>query len=157
MGVFMNQAIPTETFCHLVDSLKRPSPPPESKPYWPYPLSEAEMIIRYGSRCLTPDERSLFPGLRLVLQIAKVQLTKPPAVMPMARAGWVVWIAETYPDHYLVRLPGGSALLAPYHEMSWTAVADDVPATTLSAAKNAEHQRHWRTAVLVNIHQHLHL
>ena len=115
------------------------------------------MIIRYGLRCLTPDERSLFPGLRLVLQIAKVQLTKPPAVMPMARAGWVVWIAETYPDHYLVRLPGGSALLAPYHEMSWTAVADDVPALNLVDAKIAEHQRHWRTAVLVNIHQHLHL
>lgn len=158
----MDQVMPANAFRYLVDSLKRPSPPSESKPYWPYPLSEAEMIIRYGLRRLTPDERLLFPGLRLVLQIAKVQLTKPPAVMPMARAGWVVWIAETYPGHYLVRLPGGATLLAPYHEMSWTAVADDVlsggtPHTTLSAAKNAEHQRHWRTAVLVNIHQHLHL
>jgi len=120
------------------------------------------MIARYGLRCLTPDERLLFPGLRLVLQIAKVQLTKPPAVMPMARAGWVVWIAETYPGHYLVRFPGGATLLAPFNEMSCAAVADDVlsgvaPHTTLFDAKIAEHQRHWRTAVLRDIHQQLHL
>lgn len=167
MEVFVNQAIPANTFRHLVDSLKRPFPLTESKPYWPYPLPEAEMIARYGLRCLTPDERSLFPGLRLVLQIAKVQLTKPPAVMPMARAGWVVWIAETYPGHTLVRFPSGATLLAPFNQMSWTAVADDVlsgvtprgvtPHTTLPAAKLAEQQRHWRTAVLVNLHQQLHL
>lgn len=107
------------------------------------------MFDRYGLRRLTPDERLLFPGLRLVLQIAKVQLTKPPAVMPMARAGWVVWVAETYRGHYLVRFPGGATLLAPFNEMSWMApsagsgqaVADDVPASTLVDAKIAEHQR----------------
>jgi hypothetical protein len=84
------------------------------------------MIARYGLRRLAPDERSLFPGLRLVLQLSKVQLTKPPAVMPMTRAGWafgelsraVVWIAETCPGHTLVRLPGGATLLAPFNEMS---------------------------------------
>lgn len=75
-------------------------------------------------------------------------------------------------------LPGGATLLTPFNQMSWTApsacdlgrrskpalslskwqaVADDVPATTLVDAKIAEHQRHWRTAVLVNIHQQLHL
>ena len=134
------------------------------------------MIDRYGLRRLTPDERSLFPGLRLVLQIAKVQLTKSPAVMPMARAGWafgelsraVVWIAETYPGHYLVRFPGGATLLAPFNEMSWTApsagsgqaFADDVlsgviPHTTLVGAKIAERGRHWRTAVMHNIYQNL--
>lgn len=141
----------------LAYALKRPSPLSESKPYWPYPLTEAEMIDRYGLRRLTPNERSLFPGLRLVLQIAKVQLTKPPAVMPMARAGWVVWVAETYRGHYLVRFPGGATLLVPFNEMSWTAVADDVPALTLVDAKIAEQQRHWRTAVLRDIHQQLHL
>ena len=153
----MNRAMLATTFRHLVDSLKRPSPSSDSKPYWTYPLPEAEMIARYRLRCLTPDERLLFPGLRLVLQIAKVQLTKPPAVMPLARAGWVVWIAETYPGRYLVRFPGGATLLAPFNEMSWTAVADDVPASTLADAKIAEHQRHWRTAVLRDIHQQLHL
>ncbi len=80
----------------------------------------------------------------------------------MARAGWVVWIAETYPGSYLVRMPGGATLLSPFNEMSWTAVSDDAPtdgtpATTLAAAKLAEHQRHWRTAVLRNIHQQLYL
>jgi LuxR family maltose regulon positive regulatory protein len=35
--------------------------------------------------------------------------------------------------------------------MSWTAVADDVAAMTLVDAKIAEHQRHWRTAVLRDI------
>ena len=153
----MNRAMLATTFRHLVDSLKRPSPSSDSKPYWTYPLPEAEMIARYGLRCLTPDERLLFPGLRLVLQISKVQLTKPTAVMPMARAGWVVWIAETYPGHYLVRFPGGATLLAPFNEMSWTAVADDVPASTFADAKIAEQQRHWRTAVLRDIHQQLHL
>ena len=115
------------------------------------------MIARYGLRRLTNDEKQIFPGLCLVLQIYKAAFTKPPAVTPFARAGWVVWVAETYPDHYLVRLPGGATLLAPYHEMSWTAVADDVPASTLIDAKLAEHQRHWRTAVLRDIHQQLHL
>ena len=153
----MDQAMSANTFRHLVDSLKRPLPLTESQPYWPYPLPEAEMIIRYGLRRLTPDELSLFPGLRLVLQISKVQLTKPPAVMPMTGAGWVVWIAETYPGHYLVRFPGGATLLAPFNEMSWTAVADDVPALNLVDAKIAEQQRHWRTAVLRDIHQQLHL
>jgi hypothetical protein len=72
--------MPIHSFQRLVDTLQQPSESADSKPYWPYPLPEAEMIARYGLRCLTPDERSLFPGLRLVLQIAKVQLTKPPAV-----------------------------------------------------------------------------
>jgi len=142
-------------FHGLAYALKRPLPPPASKPSCPYPLPEAEMIARYGLRRLTPDEHSLFPGLRLVLQISKVQLTKPPAVMPMARAGWVVWIAETYPGSYLVRMPGRATLLVPFNEMSWTAVADDVPASTLVDVKIAERGRHWRTAVLRDIHQQL--
>ncbi len=108
-------------FYHLVDSLKRPLPSTQTEPYWPYPLPEVEMIARYGLRRLTDDEKQIFPGLCLVLQIYKAALTKPLGVTPFARADWVVWVAETYPDHYLVRLPGGATLLAPYHEMSWTA------------------------------------
>ncbi len=115
------------------------------------------MIARYRLRRLTADEKHIFPGLRLVLQIYKAQLTKAPAVSPLARAGWVVWIAETYPGHYLVRFPDGATLLAPCHKMSWTAVPDDVPATTVAAAKGVEGQRQWQTAVLRNIHQQLHL
>lgn len=115
------------------------------------------MIAHYGLRRLTDDEKQIFPGLCLALQIYKAALTKPPAVTPFARVGWVVWVAETYPDHYLVRLPGGATLLTPYHEMSWTVVADDIPATTPSAAKNAEQQRYWQTAVLHDIHKQLRL
>lgn len=153
----MKQNLSANKFRSLVDSLKRPLPPTQTEPYWPYPLPEAEMIARYGLRRLTDDEKQIFPGLCLVLQIYKATLTKPPAVTPFARVGWVVWVAETYPDHYLVRLPGGATLLAPYHEMSWAAVADNVSATTLSAAKNAEQQRYWQTAVLHDIHKQLHL
>jgi len=161
----MNICITNDAFGSLVDSLKRPLPLSESKPYWPYPLPEAEMIARYGLRRLTNDEKQIFPGLCLVLQIYKAAFTKPPAVTPFARAGWafgelsraVVWVAETYPDHYLVRFPGGATVLAPFNEMSWMAVADDVPASTLVDAKIAEQQRHWRTAVLRDIHQQLHL
>ncbi len=153
----MKQNLSANTFHSLVDSLKRPLPPTQTEPYWPYPLPEAEMIARYGLRCLTDDEKQIFPGLCLVLQIYKATLTKPPAVIPFARVGWVVWVAETYPDHYLVRLPGGATLLAPFNEMLWTAVADDVPASTLVDATRAEHQRRWQTAVLHNIHKQLRL
>lgn len=69
----MNVCLTNDAFGSLVDSLKRPSPPSESKPYWPYPIPEAEMIARYGLGYLMPVERTLFPGLHLVLQIAKVQ------------------------------------------------------------------------------------
>lgn len=145
------------SFDRLANSYQRSSITTEAEPYWPYPLPEAEMIARYGLRPLTPDERQLFPGLRLALQICKVQLTKPPAVLPLARAGWVVWMAETYPGHYLVRMPGGATLLAPHHKMSWTAVADDTPATTLAAAQAYERQRQWQAAVRSGLHQSLRL
>jgi hypothetical protein len=113
------------------------------------------MISRYGLRHLTPTERAVFPGLRLVLKVFKARLTKPPAVMPRARVGWVVWVAETYPHHYLVRMPGGAILLAPYHIMTWTAVADDTPITTPAVAKNEEQQQRWRVSVRQGIRQSL--
>lgn len=56
---------------------------------------------------LTETERTVFPGLSLVQDMFKGRLTRPPGWgIPRVRAGWVVWIAETYPRHYLVRLPG---------------------------------------------------
>jgi hypothetical protein len=68
-----------------------------------------------------------------------------------------VWLAETYPGCYLVRLPGGAALLVPYNKIAWTAVSGDEPSTTVSAAKAMEQQRHWQTAVLPGIRQSLQL
>ncbi len=65
--------------------------------------------IPYHLRPLTQTEQTVFPGLSLVQDMFKGRLTQPPTGIPRARSGWVVWIAETYPRHYLVRLPGGAS------------------------------------------------
>jgi hypothetical protein len=157
----MNQTVSHIAFRRLVNDLQRPSTPVRSEPYWPYPLPAAEMIARYGLRCLTPEEKQLFPGLSLALDVFKARLTKPPAVVPQAKAGWVVWVAETYPGGYLVRLPGGAPLPVPYNEMSWMIVPHDAtggtPVTTLAAAREAERQQQWQTAVLRSMRQTLQL
>lgn len=153
----MNQTVPAIAFRRLVNDLQKPPTPASSEPYWLYPLSAAEMVVRYGLRCLTPEEKRVFPGLPLALDIFKARLIKPPAAVPMAGAGWVVWVAETYPGCYLVRLPGGASLPAPYNEMSWTIVTHDIPATTLAAALTTERQMQWQTAVLRGLRQTLHL
>ena len=149
--------MPPQIFQQLVDTLRQPSPPAVAEPHWPYPLPEYEMIVRYGLRPLTPTEQQYFPGLRLVLRINKVRLTQPPAAVPKARCGWVVWLAETYPGCYLVRLPGGATLPVPYNKIVWTAVSGDEPATTVSAAKKMDQQHRWQTAVFPVMRQSLRL
>lgn len=109
------------------------------------------MIASYGLRRLTLAEQQLFSGLRLVLNVRKVRLTEPPSVMPEARAGWMVWTAETFPGHYLVRMPGGATLLAPYNQMAWTAVSEkggDIPVTALADVK-ADKWQQWSRAILL--------
>ena len=123
------------------------------------------MIARYGLRRLTPVEQAAFPGLHLVLQVFKARLTKPPAVMPQARAGWafgelsraVVWLAETYPGHYLVRMPGGAVLLAPHHDMRWTVVTDDTPVTTMASARQEAQAQQWRRTLPQSVRRSLSL
>ncbi len=123
------------------------------------------MIARYGLRRLTPGEQAIFPGLQLVLQVIKVRLTKPPVVMSQVRADWafgelnraVVWAAETYPHHYLVRMPGGATLLAPYHDMRWTAVADDTPVTTTASARQEAQMQQWRRTLPQSVQRSLSL
>jgi hypothetical protein len=155
----MNTTLSGHSFRRLVNSLVRPTETAETGPnYWPYPLPEAEIVAWYGLRCLTQAAQQLFPGLRLTLNISKVCLTRPPVVTPAARAGWVVWTAETYPGHYLVRMPGGVTLPAPFNQMLWTAVSeesDDIPATTVADVKADKWRQQWRTAVRQNIHSHL--
>jgi hypothetical protein len=154
----MDQTIDESTFRNLVNTLQQAPKSAETEPYWPYPLPEAEMVAQYGLRCLTQAEQQLFPGLGLVLNIRKVRLTKPPSVMPAARASWVVWTAETYPGHYLVRMPGGATLPAPFNQMAWTAVSEeggDILATTLADVKADRWRQQWRTAVRHNIPSHL--
>ena len=96
-----------------------------------YPWPEDEMIVRYGLRRLTPEEQQVFAGLRLALDVFKVRFIKPPAAVPRARTGWIVWVAETYPGQHHIRLPGGATLLAPYHDITWERVPVETPATTI--------------------------
>ncbi len=105
------------SFKQLADTLQKPAIPPTKEPYWPYPLPEAEISIRYGLRTLSPSEQAVFPGLRLALHIHKVRLIKPPEGVPKARAGWIVWLAETYPGAYLMRLPGAPP--CPFFIIRW--------------------------------------
>ena len=96
------------------------------------------MITRYGLRCLTPEEQQVFPGLRLALAVFKVRFIKPPAAVPHARAGWIVWVAETYSGQYHIRLPGGATLLAPYHDLTWERVPVETPASTIEDIRAEE-------------------
>ena len=130
-----------DTFQPLIQDLRQPTKPANLNPSWPYPLPEAEMIPGYGLRPLTPAEQTLFPGLRLALHIDKVQLIKPPASVTKARAGWIVWLAETYPGAYLMRLPGGATLPVPYNLMVWEKVPAETAVTTLEAVRAEEQRR----------------
>lgn len=150
----MQNQIAAGSFTRLANDLKRPFVPPPQARKSQVPLPEAEMIARYGMRQLTAEERSIFPGLKLVIQAKKVRITHAPSVLPRAK-GWIVWIAETYPDWYLVRFPGGGSLIAPYNKMRWADVDQDTPATTLSSAKEAERQQCWQRAFRQNIGQQL--
>lgn len=150
----MQKSIAASSFTRLADDLKRPFAPPLEEGKSQVPLVEEEMIARYGMRRLSAEERSIFPGLTLVIQAKKVRITHAPTVLPRAK-GWVVWIAETYPGWYLVKLPGGGSLIAPYNEMNWADVAQDMPATTLAYAKEAERQQRWQRAFRQNIGQQL--
>ena len=151
----MSQPITSKAFRSLAAALERPPPIANMPAPSPHPFADEEMIACYGLRYFTLIEQVAFPGVRLVLNVFKAYLTKPPAVMPRAKVGWIVWIAETYPHHYLVRLPGGAILLAPYHFMMWTAVAADTPITTLADVQNEAHHHRWRMHVRQGIQQNL--
>ena len=144
-------------FEQLLAALSAPPPAAALAAAWPSPWPAAELRERYGLRPLTPAEQPLFPGLRLVRTVQKVRLTRPPAVVPAAQAGWVVWVAETYPGHYLVRLPGGAPLLAPYHALAWQAVSADTPATTPAGARAMAQEQQWQQTVRENLHRRLRL
>jgi hypothetical protein len=126
-----------------------------------YPWPAEEMIGRYGLRRLTAEEQNVFPSLHLAMDMFKARLTKPPAAAPGARAGWIVWIAETYPGAYLVRLPGGATLLAPYHDITWERVSNETLVTTLIDVRVEEKRRlveaqKWRPGqVITTLHTRL--
>jgi hypothetical protein len=138
--MFVNQ------FQRLAAALTEPSPAPAKPAPSPYPWSDEEMIARYSLRQLTAEEKQVFPGLRLVLDVFKAKLIKPPSAVLRVRAGWafgelsraVVWVAETYPGCYHVRLPGAASLLVPYHDITWEHVPAETPATTVEDIRAEE-------------------
>ncbi|MCI0395984.1 MAG: hypothetical protein L0332_27065 [Chloroflexi bacterium] len=145
--------VSAQQFGRLVRQLQTATPP-AAPAYRPYPWPEEEMITRYGLRRLTADEQEVFPSLSLALDVFKARLTKPPAVAPNVRKGWVTWVAETYPGSYLVRLPGGASLIAPYHDIAWERVPVDVPTTTIEEIwaeerRLQEEARKWRPGQMI--------
>lgn len=134
----MNLRTTNRAFRLLANSLKRPSIPTNIELYWPYPLPKEEMIARYDLRRLAPEEQQVFPGLRLALAVFKTRLIKPPPAVPRVRAGWIVWVAETYSGQHHIRLPGGATLLAPYHDITWERVPVETPATTIEGIQAEE-------------------
>jgi hypothetical protein len=61
--------------------------------------------------------------------------------VPKAKVGWIVWLAETCPGAYLVRLPGGAALPVPYNQMIWEKVPAETAVTTLEEVRAQEQRR----------------
>lgn len=100
-----------------------------------------QRITRYVLRPLATEERAVFPGIPLACDVFKGRLLRPPSAIPGVRAGWVVWIAETYPGNYLVRLPGGANFLVPYLAATWERVSDETPATTVEEVYVEEKRR----------------
>lgn len=98
-------------------------------PTYPWPIEPR--MARYALRPLTAEERAVFPGISLACDVFKGRLIRPPSAIPGVRAGWVVWIAETYPGNYLVRIPGGANFLVPYLATTWERVPNETPATTV--------------------------
>jgi len=142
------------SFTTLADNLRRPFSPPHQAKKSLYTPTDEELIERYGMRRLTPEERSVFPSLKMVITAKKVKITKTPSILPKTK-GWIVWIAETYPKSYLVNFPGGGSVLAPFNKMSWVDVPQDTPATTLESAKEGERQRRWQLVFKRDINTYL--
>lgn len=151
----MNPPLTGDAFRRLLDNLRAPVVPAPAEPYWPYPWDEEEMMARYGLRPLTAEEQMAFPGVRLALRVFRARLLRPPAAVPAARAGWVVWVAETYPGCYLARIPGGGTLPVPYNEMTWQIASDATRVTTLADAQTEERRRQWQQILRHRLRQSL--
>jgi hypothetical protein len=61
----------------------------------------------------------------------------------------VVWVAETYPGQYHIRLPGGATVRGLYHDITWERVPVETPATTVEDSRAEDRRleakaREWR-------------
>ncbi|MCB0020457.1 MAG: hypothetical protein KDE09_21845 [Anaerolineales bacterium] len=86
------------------------------------------------------NDQNPFPGITNILQLFKARITKPPATIPRARAGWIVWVAEVYPGLYLAQIPGAGSHYTDHCCMAWERVSDDIPTTTIEEIR-AEDRR----------------
>jgi len=77
------------------------------------------------------NDQNPFPSITNILQLFKARITRPPATVPRARAGWIVWVAEVYPGLYLAQIPGAGPHYTEHSGMAWARVADDTPTTTV--------------------------
>ncbi len=87
------------------------------------------------------NDQNPFPGITNILQLFKARITRPPATVPRARAGWSVWVAEVYPGLYLAQIPGAGAHYTAHSGMAWERVADDTPATTIEEIQAEDRRR----------------
>lgn len=93
-------------------------------------------------RLLTEAELPISHGLPVVLDIGKGRIQNSPGVWPRGK-GWIVWLIETYPGHYLARSPGDAPVPVQYNEIYWEPVPDDTPVTTVAELKTKEKERCW--------------
>jgi hypothetical protein len=124
-----------------------------------YPWSDEEMIARYGMRCPTPAEKSIFPTHRLVINVVKARI-KRIGKFPYGGAGGIdiiVWAVESYPGSHQFRMLNGDLLHEQYHEVEWARVPDETPVTTPASAKRAKVQQQWQRQIRGGIRQSLQL
>jgi hypothetical protein len=78
------------------------------------------------------DGENTFPGVTNILKLFKARISRPPAVVPRARTGWIVWVAEVYSGLYLAQIPGAGSHYTEYSGMTWERVPDDTAVTTIN-------------------------
>lgn len=105
------------------------------------PDFDPDLIEPYGLRPLSAKEQRIFPGLELALDVFKAHLAASIPILSGDQAGWVLWMAETYPGQNLLALPGGSRLHVEYHGIQWERVPADTPVTTLDHVRAGERRR----------------
>ena len=158
MRTSVNQGINCDALKNLA-SLEKSSPSP-ALPTSPYPWPDEEMIARYDMRYLTPEERTIFPTHRLVLNVFKAKVTKiakSPYINPEAGNGWIVWTVESYPGSHQFRMLNGDLLHEQYHGIEWDHVSDETAVTTPDLEKRFKAQRQWQRNIRFSIQQNLQL
>lgn len=86
-------------------------------------------------------DESPFPGVTNILKLFKARITRLPAGVPRARAGWVVWLAEVCPGLYLAQIPGTGVHYTEHSRTTWEPVSDDTLVMTLEEIRAEDRRR----------------